>query len=171
MAVIAFDLGGTKLAGGLFNSQGKLVRKTLVPLEGRGGKAVGALIREQLKSLFDAARAGHMPITAIGVSVPGIVHAKTGKVWAPNIAGWKNYSLEKEIRRSLKLRIPIRIESDRTCYILGEQWRGVRDAIGAGLVVDSEDLALVRCVATVDDVVDAVHQALDRPSTVRGARG
>jgi uncharacterized protein (TIGR00730 family) len=55
--------------------------------------------------------------------------------------------------------------------LVGDAWRGVRDAIGAGLVVDSDDLALARCVATVDDVVGAVHQLLDRPSTVRGARG
>src|SRR5438105_14916854 len=96
MAVIALDLGGTKLAGGLFSSQGKLVRKTLVPLEGRGGKAVGALIREQLKSLLDAAHVGRMPISGVGISVPGIVHATTGKAWAPNIAGWKHYSLLDE---------------------------------------------------------------------------
>ena len=55
--------------------------------------------------------------------------------------------------------------------LVGEEWRDVRDAIGTGLVVDSDDLALARCVATVDDVVGAVHHLLDRPSTVRGARG
>ena len=55
--------------------------------------------------------------------------------------------------------------------LVGAQWRDVRDAIGAGLVVDSDDVALARCVATVDDVVDAVQHLLDRPSTVRGARG
>jgi uncharacterized protein (TIGR00730 family) len=55
--------------------------------------------------------------------------------------------------------------------LVGDAWRGVRDAIGAGLVVDSDDLALARCVATVDDVAGAVHELLDRPSAVRGARG
>ncbi|MBO0843879.1 MAG: LOG family protein [Nocardioides sp.] len=55
--------------------------------------------------------------------------------------------------------------------LVGEQWRELRDAIGTGLVVDSDDLALARCVSTVDDVVGAIHQALHRPGNARGARG
>jgi uncharacterized protein (TIGR00730 family) len=55
--------------------------------------------------------------------------------------------------------------------LVGEPWREVRDAIGAGLVVDSEDVALARCVPTVDDVIAAVRQALVRATAVRGARG
>ena len=55
--------------------------------------------------------------------------------------------------------------------LVGGPWRDVRHAIGAGLVVDSDDLDLARCVAGVDDVVGAVHESLGRPSTVRGARG
>lgn len=55
--------------------------------------------------------------------------------------------------------------------LVGEAWRGVRDAIGAGLVVDQDDVGLARCVDEVDDVVAAVHDALALPRTVRGARG
>src|SRR5436853_591386 len=45
MAVIALDLGGAKLAGGLFSSSGKIVCKRVVRLERRQGLAVGALVR------------------------------------------------------------------------------------------------------------------------------
>jgi glucokinase len=63
-------------------------------------------------------------------------------VWAPNIPGWEKYPLEKESRRLVKC-IPIRIESDRTCYILGEHWRGAAKgctdaiflAVGTGIGV------------------------------------
>jgi uncharacterized protein (TIGR00730 family) len=58
--------------------------------------------------------------------------------------------------------------------LVGDAWRSVRDAIGGGLVVDQDDLALARCVDTVDDVVDAVDavlRAIGRSRTVRGARG
>lgn len=55
--------------------------------------------------------------------------------------------------------------------LVGEAWREVRDAIGAGLVVDQDDVGLARCVDEVDDVVAAVHDALALPRTVRGARG
>ena len=63
-------------------------------------------------------------------------------------------------------------EADAAQLVLvGDAWRDVRDAIGAGLVVDEDDLALARCVATVDDVVEAVRQVLGGATTVRGARG
>jgi len=55
--------------------------------------------------------------------------------------------------------------------LVGDAWQGVRDAIAVGLVVDEDDVALARCVATVDQVVAAVHDALARPRTLRGARG
>jgi uncharacterized protein (TIGR00730 family) len=55
--------------------------------------------------------------------------------------------------------------------LVGESWEAVRDAVGAGLVVDAEDLALARCVATVDDVPEAVRDALAGTRENRGARG
>jgi uncharacterized protein (TIGR00730 family) len=55
--------------------------------------------------------------------------------------------------------------------LVGDAWQGVRDAIGTGLVVDQADVALARCVATVDDVVAAVHDTLAQPQTVHGAHG
>ncbi|HEX3295286.1 MAG TPA: LOG family protein [Nocardioides sp.] len=63
-------------------------------------------------------------------------------------------------------------EPDATQLVLvGEAWRGVRDAIVAGLVVDVHDVALARCVAGVDDVVAAVHESLHRPRAEVRARG
>ena len=47
----------------------------------------------------------------------------------------------------------------------------VRRAVGAGLVVDADDLALAHCVATVDDVVDAIKKALSAEKENRGPRG
>jgi uncharacterized protein (TIGR00730 family) len=55
--------------------------------------------------------------------------------------------------------------------LVGDSWRSVRDAVGAGLVVDGDDLALAHCVASVDDVVDAVRAALSGPRGNRGPRG
>jgi uncharacterized protein (TIGR00730 family) len=55
--------------------------------------------------------------------------------------------------------------------LVGEDWRNVRDAVGAGLVVDDDDLALAHCVGTVDEVVEAVRTALSGPRDNRGPRG
>src|SRR5205823_2180127 len=102
MAVIAIDLGGTKLAAAVFSPRGKIFERSIVPLEGRRGRAVGRLIREEIETLLAFGRRKKLRITAIGVSVPGISNAKTGRVWAPNIPGWKNYPLRREIQSALK---------------------------------------------------------------------
>ena len=171
MAVIGLDLGGTKLAGALFTRSGKIFQKSVVPLEGRQGRAVGELIRQELKNLLTAARAKRVNVSAIGVSVPGISYSRTAKVWAPNIPGWDDYPLRREILAALPdKRIRIVIDSDRACYILGETWRGVAKGcgnaiflafgtgIGAGVLIDG------RILRGAHDIAGAIGWlALDRP--------
>jgi len=171
VAVIGLDLGGTKLAGAVFTRAGRLLCKNVVPLSGRKGRAVGELICHEVTRLLAAASRAHLRIGAVGVSVPGISHAKTGKVWAPNIPGWKDYPLRRELMAAIKDEcIRVAIDSDRACYILGETWRGVakgcRNAIflavgtgiGAGVLIDG------RILRGAHDIAGAIGWlALDRP--------
>jgi glucokinase len=148
MSLLAIDLGGTKLAVGAFDENGKLLFSKENALAGRKGKEVGKLISENIISTFNSEYA---PVEAIGVSVPGISNSKNGTVWAPNIPGWENYPLLEEIRK-ISGDIPVSVESDRSCYILGEMWQGnakgsenaiflsVGTGIGAGIVVDGNVL-------------------------------
>jgi glucokinase len=179
MAVIAIDLGGTKLAGALFSHQGLLLSQTVVPLDSRKGRAVGRLLGEQVMALIQSAHAKSLVVGGIGVSVPGISRVRSGTVWAPNIPGWENYPLRQElqavVRRSRRTphsssNIPIIIDNDRACSLLGETWRGVakrsRNAIflavgtgiGAGIMSDG------RVLRGADDIAGAIGWlALDRP--------
>src|SRR6187455_1374265 len=146
MAILGIDLGGSKIASALFSASGTLLTKESVSLGRRTGSEVGALIGEQVKK-YQAST----PVKSIGVSVPGISRHKTGTVWAPNIEGWEDYPLLKEIKE-IAGSIPVNIDSDRVCSILGEQWQGnakdCRDAIfiavgtgiGAGILVDGNVL-------------------------------
>ena len=148
MPVLGIDLGGTKLATALFSEEGKLVSKHVEALDQRTGKEVGKLVTDSAKKyLRDAAS----PVRAIGVSVPGIAYAKTGNVWAPNIPGWDDYPLLHEIQQ-VAGNIPVSIDNDRACCILGQLWqgnaRGCKDAIylavgtgiGAGILIDGRIL-------------------------------
>ena len=171
LAVIGLDLGGTKLAGALFTRSGKILQKSVVPLEGRQGRAVGELIRLELKNLLAAAHVRGVNVSATGVSVPGISYSRTGKVWAPNIPGWEDYPLRRELQAALPdKRIRVVIDSDRACYILGETWRGVAKGchnaiflavgtgIGAGILIDG------RILRGAHDIAGAIGWlALDRP--------
>lgn len=149
MNVIGIDLGGTKLAGAVFNETGKILFKQIAPLEKRRGGEVGILINEQIQQLISFSKSKQIEIQAIGISVPGIYYSKTGTVWAPNIQGWTNYPLLTEITAMPENKnSKVKIDSDRACYILGEVWqgsaKGCKDAIflaigtgiGAGILVD-----------------------------------
>jgi glucokinase len=148
-AVIALDLGGTKLASALFDADGNVVVKRSLPLNRRQGHAVGELIGSQIRRLLETASQRKLAARAIGVCVPGIVQPRTGRVWAPNIPGWDDYPLKAEIKAAVSDQsVRIAIESDRSASILGEVWQGaardcrnaiflaVGTGIGAGILAD-----------------------------------
>jgi glucokinase len=164
MRFLAIDLGGTKLAAALFNADGEILEQSTFPLAGRSGTEVGALIIDAVKQISQAARP-----SAVGVAVPGIYRSATATVWAPNIPGWDDYPLHAELSAALG-DVPVVIESDRTCYILGEVWRGnargarnaifmaVGTGVGAGILADGH------VIRGHQDIAGAVGWlALDRP--------
>jgi len=153
MPVIALDLGGTKLAAALFNDEGDILVSETVKLEKRKGKEVGGLILQQVNLLLQKAIEKNIFVSSLGICVPGIAHAKTGRVWAPNIPGWEDYPLQEELQHELgNKNITIKIDSDRACYILAEVWKGnargfsdviflsVGTGIGAGIIINNQVL-------------------------------
>jgi len=158
--VLALDLGGTKLASALFDGDGHVLHKEVLPLAGRVGNEVGALVCSQVEALLAlCGEKGYAP-RALGVSVPGIAYAQTGKVWAPNIPGWENYPLREEIQSLPGAGgLAVTVDSDRAAYILGETWQGaakgcrnaiflaVGTGIGAGILVDGQVLRGHRDIA------------------------
>lgn len=165
MSILAIDLGGTKLAAALFARDGAIRQRATFPLEGRQGRDVGALILEAVARFRQ-----HGPIRSVGVAVPGIYRSAGGTVWAPNIPGWDDYPLRDELRAALGADVACAVESDRTCYILGEVWQGnargagnavfiaVGTGIGAGIMIDG------RIIRGHADITGAIGWlALDRP--------
>jgi glucokinase len=172
-SVIGLDLGGTKLAAALVQPSGHLAHRRTVALERRTGRAVGALLTEQVHALLDAAGHDGTSVTGIGIAVPGIYRTGTDTVWAPNIPGWADYPVVAEMRDAVPNGVRVRVDSDRACAILGETWcggaAGVRNAvflvvgtgIGAGILVDG------RILRGAGDAAGAIGWlALDRPYLV-----
>lgn len=153
MAVIGMDLGGTKLSTAIIHHDGTISEKKSTPLEGRKGKEAGFLIITTLRKMLSASVQKNIPISGIGICIPGIYYSATGHVWAPNIPNWENYPLLEELSASLKgTPLKIKIDSDRACYILGETWLGaarnsknavfmaIGTGIGAGIICDGRIL-------------------------------
>lgn len=150
MAVISIDLGGTKITGALFDENGEICCRVSHLLEKRKGDEVGLLVLNVIDMLIEQSGCQREVIEALGICVPGIANSKTELIWAPNI-DWENYPLRKKIENHLKNDpIAIKIASDRTCYILGEHWKGtaknttnavylsIGTGIGVGLLIDGK---------------------------------
>jgi glucokinase len=158
MALLGVDLGGTKLALAIFSTEGLMLSRKISPLGSRKGKEVGKLIAGHAAGMIREGEATGNTINSVGISVPGISHISGGTVWAPNIEGWEDYPLLKEIQ-AVCGDIPVTIDSDRACYILGESWKGnargcsdaiflsVGTGIGAGIMINGEILRGSRDIA------------------------
>ena len=121
--VIAVDLGGTKLAVAVVDSQGNLVLKRRYPVEKRTpDDSIEQIISACLEILRDT-DLDTVKIAGMGMVVPGIFDRGSGLAWAPNLWGNDHIPLRDKLRS--RLSCTIIIDSDRTGYVLGEQWRGV----------------------------------------------
>ena len=153
MPVIALDLGGTKLATALLSNEGNIIITETQPLEKRKGRDVSDLILQQANQMLKKAVEKSIPVSSLGICVPGISYSKTKRVWAPNIPAWDDYPLLDELQKGLEDKnLKIKIDSDRACYILGEVWKGnargcsdaiflsVGTGIGAGIMVNNQVL-------------------------------
>jgi glucokinase len=151
MTFIGLDLGGTKISGALFSERNTILDKEIRYLDNRTGDQVTSLIIELCDAILSKNSKLNPKQLNIGICVPGIAYSKTGKVWAPNIPGWEEYPLKEKLNNHFKEAI-ISIESDRTCYILGETSQGaakgcdnaifvaVGTGIGAGILIDGRVL-------------------------------
>lgn len=171
MIYLGVDLGGTKIAAALFSSKGEILDESLALINNREGEDVCELIISLCNKLIPIDYNCEKKGLRIGISVPGIAYSKSGKVWAPNIPGWDEFPLKERILAKFT-GCEVAIESDRTCYILGEALRGaakgcenaifiaVGTGIGAGILIDG------RILHGASDIVGATGwMALKPPYT------
>ncbi len=114
--VLTADIGGSKIAAARVERSGRITHALETPTPREGGRTAVDAVIGLLERLPQAG------ICALGVDVPGLA-SPDGRVWAPNIAGWKDVPLGVSLRR--RFRLPVIVESDRSAFVVGEAWRGV----------------------------------------------
>jgi glucokinase len=137
------DVGGTKIAGGVVDDDGKVLAHATVESPAEQVEA----IEEAIVGLVTELRAEH-PIEAVGVGAAGYVDSSRSTVlFAPNLA-WRQVDLRAELEPRLDL--PVVIENDANAAAWGEFTYGaghdvddlllvtVGTGIGGGLVLDGE---------------------------------
>ncbi len=140
---IGVDVGGTKVAAGLVDANGKITHQTRTPMvtsnAAAGLTAVKSAI-DSVRTAFDQDRKLRRPISGIGICAPGPLDSRTGIVInPPNLPAWRNFPLASEIAKAYSL--PVRVDNDGNAAALAEAlWgagRGYRNVfcatIGTGV--------------------------------------
>ncbi len=158
------DVGGTKISSALFTRGGEIFARAKVPIDKAGGDAAAGQVAGILGELMEAAEKEGGRLLAAALCVPGISYQKTGLVWAPNIPEWEHYPLAERIgaARGRRAKVPVSIESDRSAYVLGEQWlgtaKGTKDVVflAVGTGIGAGIIAGGRVLHGAEDIAGAV---------------
>ena len=143
---LGVDIGGTKVAVGLVNRDGKIVSQGRQPMMANGTpEAALQAVTGAIDSVIPSAAAGG--IQSIGICAPGPLDPKTGIVLnPPNLPCWRNFPLAEQIASIY--RVPVHVDNDANAAALAEtRWgaaRGFRyvfyatigTGIGSGIVLD-----------------------------------
>lgn len=121
---IGLDIGGTKIAGGVVDASGAVLREIVEPTpEDSDGPAVTAVLLDVVERL----RAEHDTVAAIGVGAAGIVEWPAGRiVWAPNNA-YRDWAVREQLEAATGL--PAVIDNDANVAALAEARLGAPPAV------------------------------------------
>lgn len=149
--ICVFDVGGTKLAGGLMLPDHTIHFRHELPTQAQAGAAA---VLERLgllaQQVLTAGAAAQLYPVAAGVATGGQVESNTGTVVyaTENIPGWTGIALADQLRQQLGL--PTFVENDANCFALAEAALGagqgfrhllvvaVGTGVGAGIIIDGK---------------------------------
>jgi glucokinase len=147
--IVAIDLGGTKVAGGLVDAKGGLQYSLTVLTRAAEGFEVSYGQVERLVERLVKKAGGRHKVCGIGICAPGPLNPKKGLVInPPNLPGWVNIRLAEMI--STHFGLPAKVENDANAAGLAEALFGaavryrdvlyatVSTGIGTGLIIDKQ---------------------------------
>ena len=150
--LVGIDIGGTKLAVVIANSDGRILNKIRQPTKSyKGFEYAIRLIFDMIDQLLHLEQLTRDQVLSIGISCGGPLDTQTGVVYSPpNLPDWEAIPLADIVESEFKIR-PV-IENDANAGALAE-WRfgagrgynhvvfmTMSTGIGAGIVVDGHIL-------------------------------
>ena len=139
--VLAVDVGGTKIAAGIVDVEGTLLRSASVPTPREHDPHV------VLTALLSAVRRVEPEgVLGAGVGCAGPMTAGGASVSPLNIPGWREFPLVTQLEKALGMNVVV--DGDAKALAVGEGWKGaavgvssflamvVSTGVGGGLVID-----------------------------------
>ena len=145
--VLGVDIGGTKVAVGIVDRNGKILKQGRTPMSANGTAEKGfASVVTAIDSMLCSSEG--RAVQSIGICAPGPLDPKTGVVLnPPNLPCWRNFPLAEKI--AVKYSIPAKVDNDANAAALAETIWGaakgfhyvfyatVGTGIGTGIVFDN----------------------------------
>lgn len=145
--VIGVDLGGTKIATALCDTECNIVSRIKVDTgASEGTQKVLHRIKESINLVVAQSGIPLSRMAGIGLSSPGPLNVSEGVVICAATLGWYNIPVRQLIYDEFK--IPVYLENDCNAAALGEKWLGagrgydnliyitVSTGIGSGIIID-----------------------------------
>ena len=143
----AIDIGGTKIAVGIVDGNGRILRSMECPTDAKAG--FPDAIARMASMLRQAAREAGSEITGIGIGSTGPVDPETGLIGnVEYLPGWQGKNLLTALAHEFDVRIAL--ENDADAAALGEAFWGagrgkrhvlyvtISTGIGAGIIIDGK---------------------------------
>jgi glucokinase len=124
-AILAVDLGGTKISSGLISAGGELLGKPCTTPTGGTDpeKAIISRIFDAIEKTLKNARLKVTDVAGIGIGATGPLDMKEGLILeCPFLPTLHNFPLRKTVRE--RFGIPVFLDNDANCFGLGECFFG-----------------------------------------------
>jgi glucokinase len=142
---LGVDIGGTKVAIGVVNQEGKIIAQHRAPMMATGSAEAGLeAVTGAIDSMISSTA---MEIECIGICAPGPLDPKSGVILnPPNVPCWRNFPLAERV--SAKYSVPVEVDNDANAAALAETLWGaakgfryvfyatIGTGIGTGIVLD-----------------------------------
>jgi len=143
---VGVDVGGTKVAAGLVDVDGRILSNIRVPMVSRSSAEAGL---NAVLSAIAQATTGSDAIAGIGICSPGPLDPFAGVVLnPPNLPCWRNFALAESVQKVYP--VPVKVDNDANAAALAEaRWGAAREyknvfyatigtGIGTGIVFDEK---------------------------------
>jgi glucokinase len=175
--IAGIDIGGTKIAVALADSDGKLVAQARIPTQIELGPH--RIVENAIKEIGRMVDGKGAHVSAVGIGCGGPLDRKRGLILSPpNLPGWDEFPIVEIVENGLGA--PALLDNDANAAALGEYkygaGRGFRDivyitistGIGGGIIINGE---IVHGVGDGAGEVGHIPVLLDGPPCGCGGQG
>lgn len=142
---LAIDIGGTKIAVGAVDAQGRVLAQNRVSTP-RGDRVDATTLLRTLRAAVAELPEPETPYVGVGIGCGRPMRWPEGVVSTLNIPAWREFPLRDEVRAWYP-DIPVRLHNDAICTAIAEHWLGagrgtehmlgmvISTGVGGGLIL------------------------------------